>query len=29
MLEIENAEGGEDEKTEKREQLVAPFHPSI
>jgi hypothetical protein len=26
MLEIENAQPGENSKTQKREQLIAPFH---
>ena len=29
MLEVEDAKGREDEETEKREQLVAPFHSPI
>jgi hypothetical protein len=29
MLKIENAERREEKKTEKRDQLVAPFHASI
>ena len=29
VLKIEHAQSGEDKKTEKREQLIAPFHQAM